>query len=73
MSARFSIGSFVTVSIDAPVASRSTQGEKQTPAAGNGTPRLRRATSVAIVSPPPAESPAIASRVGDRPDASSHR
>ena len=58
---------------DSPVPSMSTHGEIGTAAAGSGSPASRRATSVATVSPPPAESPAIRIRAGSIPWATNQR
>ena len=52
---------------EAPVPARSVQGESTAAAPGSATPRSRSATRVAIVRPPPAESPPIAMRCGSRP------
>ena len=59
--------------IDAPVASRSIHGDSGTAAAGSGIPSSRSLSSVAIVSPPPAESPEMATCCGANPVSSSHR
>jgi hypothetical protein len=61
------------VSIDLPVISRSTQGQMHAAAAGRRSPRPRNETSVATVSPPPAESPANTVRRGSTPVLSSQR
>ena len=61
------------VVMDSPVPSISTHGEMPIPAAGNGSPASRKANSVAIANPPPAESPATAMLPGLIPWASSQR
>ena len=55
------------VRIDAPVPARSVHGEMPTSAAGSGRPASRAETASAIVSPPPAESPATTTRAGSAP------
>src|SRR3546814_5822042 len=52
---------------------RSAHGDRQTPAAGSESPASRRATSVASVRPPPAESPAMTTRAGSAPPATTQR
>ena len=47
--------------------------QQQAAAAGKGSPASRRATIVATVRPPPAESPAITTRVGSTPVERSQR
>ena len=59
--------------IESPMASMSTHGEIGTPAAAIGKFASRIATSVATVSPPPAESPDTATREGCKPCCNIHR
>jgi hypothetical protein len=53
--------------MESPLASRSTHGEMHAPPAGSGVFASRSATSVATVSPPPAESPRSRCATARRP------
>ena len=59
--------------IVSPDASMSTQGEMHQPQAGCASPASRIASIAATTSPPPALSPAIAMRPGERPSSSMKR